>query len=177
MFFLIFIQMILLPFSECSVCSELSLTQTYTDANSIYSIVTQKLPSSNMLQVTLLVQESHYDTAWFLMGATDRHTLLGSWQPVTSNDGHVIDCALSTEENREEIVSNANITQSYFTFFWMPSPIFNGTIFFIATIVHKDRLTGRSSSQFIQSYPITIDTVLERQRYQDVNISSYRVSF
>lgn len=166
------IQAILFRVGDLSPCAQLPLTETYTDADLIYSIATEPPRSSNIIRITLLIRRGINDTSWFVLGATDGNRLIGSWQPSTSDDGQVLNCASSFGDAREEIVSNTAITQSYYTFFWMPASTFYGTVTFLATVSVKDPSTGVASAKYIRSSPMTIDASPVPQRYQDVNISA-----
>ena len=169
---IIFVETILFRTGELTPCSELELTQIYTNSDPIYSIVTEPIRSSDLIQVKLLIKQSIPDTSWFVMGASDTKKFVGSWQPLTSTDGQVVDCSLSADAEREEIVSNSNLMKSSSIFYWMPSQNSNGVVIFRAKISVKDISTGLSSLRYIESFPINIDLSQEPQRYQDVNISS-----
>ncbi len=125
--------------SEASQCSELKLTSLNSNTDDNYSILTEKLRTSNVIKVSLIIEEIVNDTSWFVMGASDSSKLIGSWEPLTSADGQVIDCSSSSEQavtNQNSISKTPNRFQ--FTFYWMAPPSFNNTVVFVATIFEKD---------------------------------------
>ncbi|CAF4549618.1 unnamed protein product [Rotaria sp. Silwood1] len=161
---------ICLHVSEAFQCSELNLTPLITNGDDNYSILTNKLKSSNIIKVSLIVKETVSSTTWFLMGASDYSKLIGSWQPFTSADGQVIDCSLFSEQavtNQKSLLEDSNRLE--FTFYWMAPPSFDGTVIFVATIFNNNITNDTSSLRHIQSASIEIEQTQRRDRYQDVN--------
>ena len=89
---------------QTSDCSQLNLASPYIVSDDSYAIITNNLPSSTVIQVSLMRKQPGQDTSWFVMGASDSQELIGSWQPFTSDDGEMIDC--STSPFGEQIVTN-----------------------------------------------------------------------
>ncbi|CAM4752695.1 unnamed protein product [Rotaria magnacalcarata] len=156
--------------SEASLCSELRLTITNTISNDYYSILTEQTKSSNLIKVSLTAKQFVGSTSWFIMGASNSSSLIGSWQPFTAADGQIIDCSLFSEQavtNQNSLIDNGN--RSQFTFYWMPPSSFKNTVTFVATIFENYTINDKPSIQYIQSISTDIEQTNERQRYQDVN--------
>ncbi|UJR30132.1 hypothetical protein I4U23_017673 [Adineta vaga] len=149
--------------SEASPCSELDLSTSNKNTDENYSIQTEKLPSTNILKVSLIKKSIISDTSWFLMGASDSLKLVGSWQPFTPMDGQVIDCSSSSSQivtNENSLVRNSD--QLQYAFYWIPPISLNEPIVFVATIFYRNEKTTMTH---IQSLPIEIN----QNRYQDVS--------
>ena len=177
-------QALLVQLARSSQCSDLNLTPGSTNDDGNYFIRTEKMQSSNLVYVSLTVKETAPKASWFLMGASDSTSLIGSWQPFASTDGEVIDCSSSShaleddtaQRSMDQAVSNKNsidrsATQSIFTFYWMAPPAFNRSVTFVATIFVQTSANELPSLQYIQSIPLAIESSPGRQRYLDVNRS------
>jgi len=170
---LVFLVHTFLHISEASQCSELHLTPLNTDNDENYSILIEKLQSSNVMKISLINKQTVSDTSWFVMGASDSSKLIGSWEPFTPIDGQVIDCLTSSEQavtNQNSI--NENPTKSQFTFYWMAPPsLKTNTITFVATIFYNNPTNDKSTVGYIQSIPVQLQQTQGRDRYQDVSPS------
>jgi len=156
--------------SDASLCSELKRTSLNTTNDDNYSILIEKLKSSNVVKVSLTIKQSVSDTSWFVMGASDSSKLIGSWEPFTPADGQVIECSSSSGQAvTSENSTSENPNRLQFTFYWMAPPSFNDTVIFVATIFERDTINETSSLEYIQSIPIQIKQKQGRERYQDVN--------
>ncbi|CAF3707629.1 unnamed protein product [Rotaria sordida] len=161
---------ILLHVSEASQCSKLNLTPLNTNSDDNYSILTERFQSSNIIKVLLIVQQPVSSTSWFLMGASDYSELIGSWQPITSADGEVIECSVFSEQavtNKKSSLENPN--RSEFTFYWMAPPSFSSIVIFVATIFDNSTTNDNNSLRYIQSTPIEIKQTQGPDRYRDVD--------
>ena len=156
-------------------CSELNLTSQYTSSDESYAIISNTLPSSTVIQVSLMRKQPGSDTSWFVMGASDSKELIGSWQPFTSADGEVIDCSTSSfGAQLEQIVTNkdSRVTtadRSVFTFYWMPPEGSNATVTFLARISREN-----TADRFIESLPVALTPARGRRRLRDVPQSECR---
>jgi hypothetical protein len=164
---LIFFSHALLHISQASQCSELNLTPLNTNNDENYFIQTERIKSSNIIKVSLILKQIVNDTSWFIMGASDTSKLIGSWEPFSSADGQVIDCSTSTEK----AVTNQNSSRLQFSFYWMAPPSFSNTVIFVATIFDGSTGCDQSSLRYIQSTPTEIEQIQGRDRYQDVSQS------
>lgn len=155
-------------FSQCSHLILTPSTTSLTDEN--YSIVIEKLPTSNLIKVSVNIKTITNDGSWFIMGASDSSKLIGSWQPLTAADGQVLDCSSSLSTTLEQAVSNENtILESSnrleFIFYWMAPQSFNQSVTFVATILNNNE----TSLRYIQSQPIQIELNEESNRFRDVS--------
>jgi hypothetical protein len=169
---LIFLSQVLLHVSKASECSKLNLTPSNTINDDNYLIQTEKIKSSNIFKVLLIMKQIVRNTSWFMMGASDSSKLIGSWHPFTSIDGQVIECSLPSEQvvtNQNSRLENSN--QFQFSFYWMAPPLFSNTVIFVATIFDSNSENDQSSLKYIQSIPIQIEQIQGRERYQDVSPS------
>jgi hypothetical protein len=175
---LIFIcQDVALRVRAMSPCSILKLSSFDAKIDHNYSIVANKVRSSNVVQVSLSVERTMNDTSWFIMGGRHESDLLGTWQPFTSIDGHIVECSSLAEQIVSNRMSSADkIDQSVFTFLWMAPPQFVGSVTFVAAFALNSVSADPSASlRYIQSSPITIEPVQGRQRLQDVSRSEFFV--
>ena len=169
------LQVLSFGLGQPSDCSQLNLSSPYIVSDDSYAIITNNLPSSTVIQVSLTRKKPGQDASWFVMGASDSTELIGSWQPFTSDDGEMVDCSTSSSgEQLEQIVTNKDsrlttANRTVFTFYWMPSPTFNGTVTFLARI-----LLENTTDRFIQSLPMDLRGAGGRQRLQDVPASEWR---
>ena len=165
----------LLHISMASQCSDLNLKRSTTNNDDNYLILIEKLKSSNIIKVSLMIKQLTKNSLWFLMGASDSSKLTGSWIPFTSADGQVIDCSLPLEQavtNQYSSLEYPNRRQ--FTFYWMAPPLsMNSSIFFVATIFDHKITNNKSSLRYIQSEPIEIRLTDDVERYQEVARSEY----
>ena len=160
--------------STASRCSQLDLSQTNLAPDDIFTIEIKKIPSSNLIEVSMVRTTLSKETVWFLMGARHENRLVGSWQPFSSADGEVIDCSsLEINDYPEQLVISKNFTQYQSKFYWMPPESFGGTVAFLSRLFFDDASGGFSSYKYVESESVSISLSLDRHRFQDVNRSQF----
>lgn len=158
--------------SSNSQCSDLNLIPSKSKSNDEnYSIETEIFNSSYVIKISLTMKQRISDTSWFIMGATNSSQLIGSWEPLSSADGQVIDCSSSSAAqavmNPNSILENSNRLRFYF--YWMAPSTFNNTVVFVATIYEGNRTNSALFSRSIQSDLIQIEPKYGRDRVRDVD--------
>lgn len=158
--------------SDAFICSDLDLSASNKNTDQNYAIFIDKIPSSNVVQVSLTKSSDVSDTSWFLLGATDTSRLVGSWQPFASGDGEVVSCSGMPEQAvTNQARASQSVDQTEFTFYWMPPSGWSTPIVFVATLYYTDSIGETTALRFLQSPPVEFERSSDRDRFQDVSPS------